>query len=276
MAYERDIALRDAHEVSAADAFFAARPHLDTTLARRLYEDGFRVAWRLNPGAALAQARPPAGEPVADVAAALERRFVAEAIKGARVVLQDKPLTRGSYGAEFWAGYAVGVDEVEQRIADEQSRMPPPTEQPDSTAREALTVARQGYVSMRATGQPCLPVFIDRAIDIIDRALADRSGTERTGSRAVIDLVTIPRAELLDTADIAAWLGVTRAHVTDRLTKQPGFPKPAVNLSRRLRRWRRADVAAYLGLELGRDVLGAGPVVDPQQDPQVRMTADAC
>lgn len=48
--------------------------------------------------------------------------------------------------------------------------------------------------------------------------------------------------DLIDTAEIARMLGVTRQHATDKLTKHPDFPKPAVNLSRRLRKWRREDV----------------------------------
>lgn len=51
--------------------------------------------------------------------------------------------------------------------------------------------------------------------------------------------------ETLDTAQIAELLKVTRPHVTDRLTKRPDFPRPVVNLSRKLRRWRRADVERY-------------------------------
>lgn len=48
--------------------------------------------------------------------------------------------------------------------------------------------------------------------------------------------------DLIDTQEIARMLGVTRAHVTNRLTKRPDFPKPAVNLSQRLRKWKREDV----------------------------------
>ncbi|WP_066338459.1 helix-turn-helix transcriptional regulator [Azohydromonas lata] len=51
---------------------------------------------------------------------------------------------------------------------------------------------------------------------------------------------------LLDTADIAALLGVRRDHVTDRLSKRPDFPRPHVNLSQKLRRWRAEDIAAWL------------------------------
>ncbi|OAD81833.1 hypothetical protein ATN89_22825 [Comamonas thiooxydans] len=54
----------------------------------------------------------------------------------------------------------------------------------------------------------------------------------------------VPR---LDTAGIAAILGVTRVHVTDRITKRPDFPKPFINVSRRLRYWRVSDVQAWMG-----------------------------
>jgi predicted DNA-binding transcriptional regulator AlpA len=48
------------------------------------------------------------------------------------------------------------------------------------------------------------------------------------------------------TKDIAEALGVTRAYVTDKLTKRPDFPKPAVDLSQRLRRWNRRDFEYWL------------------------------
>jgi predicted DNA-binding transcriptional regulator AlpA len=51
---------------------------------------------------------------------------------------------------------------------------------------------------------------------------------------------------LIDTQQIAAILGVSREHVTNRLTKRPGFPAPRVNLSQRLRRWSEAEVLAWL------------------------------
>lgn len=50
---------------------------------------------------------------------------------------------------------------------------------------------------------------------------------------------------LLDTAQIAKLLGLQREYVTDKLTKQPGFPKPRVNRSQRLRRWAEADVLKW-------------------------------
>lgn len=51
---------------------------------------------------------------------------------------------------------------------------------------------------------------------------------------------------LIDTGQIAKMLGVSREHVTDKLTKRADFPKPAVNLSRRLRRWEEAEVMKWL------------------------------
>lgn len=53
----------------------------------------------------------------------------------------------------------------------------------------------------------------------------------------------VPR---LDTAGIAAMLGVTREHVTDRITKRTDFPKPFINVSRRLRYWRASDIHAWM------------------------------
>lgn len=54
---------------------------------------------------------------------------------------------------------------------------------------------------------------------------------------------SVPR---MDTAAIAALLGVTRVHVTDRITKRVDFPKPYINVSRRLRFWRTSDVLAWM------------------------------
>ena len=51
---------------------------------------------------------------------------------------------------------------------------------------------------------------------------------------------------LLDTGAIARMLGLNREYVTDKLTKRADFPSPALNLSRRLRRWREADIHAWM------------------------------
>jgi predicted DNA-binding transcriptional regulator AlpA len=50
---------------------------------------------------------------------------------------------------------------------------------------------------------------------------------------------------LIDTAGIAQVLGLSRAYVTDELTKRPDFPAPIVNRSRRLRRWDSAEVMRW-------------------------------
>lgn len=63
-------------------------------------------------------------------------------------------------------------------------------------------------------------------------------------------------AELLDTADIARMLGLSREYVTDKLTKRQDFPRPALDMSRRLRRWKREDVQRWAGLQPGGDVRG--------------------
>lgn len=54
---------------------------------------------------------------------------------------------------------------------------------------------------------------------------------------------SVPR---LDTAGIAVLLGLSREHVTDRLTKRVDFPKPYINVSRRTRYWRTSDVLAWM------------------------------
>jgi predicted DNA-binding transcriptional regulator AlpA len=62
---------------------------------------------------------------------------------------------------------------------------------------------------------------------------------------------------LIDTGQIANMLGVSREHVTDRLTKRPDFPKPEVNISRRLRRWSEADVRAWFAHQSKRAAMSA-------------------
>ena len=54
-------------------------------------------------------------------------------------------------------------------------------------------------------------------------------------------------APRLDTAGIAALLGLSREHVTDRITKRVDFPKPYINVSRRTRYWRTTDVLKWMG-----------------------------
>lgn len=49
----------------------------------------------------------------------------------------------------------------------------------------------------------------------------------------------------VDTKDIAEMLGVSRPYVTDRLVKQPDFPAPVINRSRRIRRWALEAIQAW-------------------------------
>ena len=54
--------------------------------------------------------------------------------------------------------------------------------------------------------------------------------------------------DLIDTKAIAQMLGVTRAHCVGRIVKRPDFPAPAVNVSQRLKRWRKTEVMKWMGL----------------------------
>lgn len=58
---------------------------------------------------------------------------------------------------------------------------------------------------------------------------------------------TVSSVPRLDTAGIAALLGCTREHVTNRVTKRLDFPKPFINVSRRIRYWRTSEVQAWMG-----------------------------
>lgn len=62
----------------------------------------------------------------------------------------------------------------------------------------------------------------------------------------------------VDTAEIADMLDVTREYVTDKLTKRADFPAPIVNRSRRLRRWDRKDVEAWMaGKDYSREAMSS-------------------
>ncbi len=52
--------------------------------------------------------------------------------------------------------------------------------------------------------------------------------------------------QLIDSAELAAMLGVSRDHAVARIAKRPDFPKPAVNLSQKLRRWNLSDVQRWM------------------------------
>lgn len=50
----------------------------------------------------------------------------------------------------------------------------------------------------------------------------------------------------VNTAEIAVMARCSRAHATDRLTKEPGCPKPVINHSQKLREWDRDAMSAFL------------------------------
>ena len=50
----------------------------------------------------------------------------------------------------------------------------------------------------------------------------------------------------IGTAEIAEMLGVSREHVTNRVTKRKDFPAPSIALTQRMRRWKEADVRAWI------------------------------
>lgn len=65
--------------------------------------------------------------------------------------------------------------------------------------------------------------------------------TPSTNSAAMAS--SVPR---LDTAGIAALLGLSREYVTDQITKRVDFPKPFINVSRKTRYWRTSEVHAWM------------------------------
>lgn len=57
--------------------------------------------------------------------------------------------------------------------------------------------------------------------------------------------VNLDDDDLVGTGEIARMFRLSREYVTDKLVKRYDFPKPAIRLSRRLVRWRWADVEAF-------------------------------
>lgn len=51
---------------------------------------------------------------------------------------------------------------------------------------------------------------------------------------------------MLDTAGIAALLGVSTKHVRERLVHAADFPRPTLALSRKMRRWSAEDVQGWI------------------------------
>lgn len=54
--------------------------------------------------------------------------------------------------------------------------------------------------------------------------------------------------DMIGTKEIATMLGVSREHCVNRIIKRPDFPRPAIDLSQRMRRWKRQDVMRWMGL----------------------------
>jgi predicted DNA-binding transcriptional regulator AlpA len=50
----------------------------------------------------------------------------------------------------------------------------------------------------------------------------------------------------IDTAQIAALLGVKRRYATDVITKEADFPQPVMDLSERMRRWDQREVLLWI------------------------------
>lgn len=55
---------------------------------------------------------------------------------------------------------------------------------------------------------------------------------------------------LLTIDDIAAMVKLSRVYVRDRLVKQPDFPRPALVLSQKNKRWSAEDVNYWIGQQL--------------------------
>lgn len=58
---------------------------------------------------------------------------------------------------------------------------------------------------------------------------------------------------LLTLDDIAAMLSAKRPLVRDRIVKRPDFPRPAVSLSQKTRRWSKVDVENWLAKQMQRN-----------------------
>ena len=73
---------------------------------------------------------------------------------------------------------------------------------------------------------------------------------------------------MIGTREIADMLGVTREYATDRITKRPDFPKPALALNQKLVRWEESDVLRWIEeqrIRAGRRVRGSSMRTTPQR-----------
>lgn len=53
-------------------------------------------------------------------------------------------------------------------------------------------------------------------------------------------------SNLLDLTDIAERLKLRREYVRDKLVKTGDFPRPAINISQRIRKWEEQAIQAWL------------------------------
>lgn len=53
-------------------------------------------------------------------------------------------------------------------------------------------------------------------------------------------------SELLTLDDIAARVGESRSYIRDRVVKRGDFPRPALSLSQKVRKWAAQDVDKWL------------------------------
>ncbi len=79
---------------------------------------------------------------------------------------------------------------------------------------------------------------------------------------------------LLNITEIADLMRVKRRTVAEDWIHRPGFPAPRYAPTRRTRLWAAADVERW-ATKPCRDVLGGVPVVDPVQQADVAVSADA-
>lgn len=52
--------------------------------------------------------------------------------------------------------------------------------------------------------------------------------------------------DLIDTKGIASRYQLSQRYVTDKLTKRQDFPKPVVEVSQKMRKWKLQDVEAFV------------------------------
>lgn len=69
-------------------------------------------------------------------------------------------------------------------------------------------------------------------------------------------VLTPEKSTMIGTKEIAAMLGLTRRYVTNVVVKRPDFPKPAVTLSSKTKRWEEVDVMRWMRSNTGSNFSG--------------------